>query len=60
MEKADYISLQLQDPALAETWCLRLREAIQKDLAFLPYKYPIYDVEPWNEKESGSLHFVMM
>lgn len=31
-EKADYISLNLCDPGLAEIWYLRLRAEILKDL----------------------------
>ena len=39
-EKVDYISLNLHDPGLAETWYLRLRAEILKDLTQFPYKYP--------------------
>ena len=46
-EKADYISLQLQEPILAERWYLNLRADIQQNLSFLPFKYPAYPVEPW-------------
>lgn len=49
-EKADYISFQLQEPSLSERWYLRLREVIRTNLATFPYKFPVYDVEPWNGK----------
>nr|WP_325230329.1 type II toxin-antitoxin system RelE/ParE family toxin [uncultured Oscillibacter sp.] len=49
-DKADYISFQLQDPALAQKWYLRLRNLIQGSLTTFPLKYPVYDVEPWKEK----------
>lgn len=48
-EKADYISLNLRDPALAETWYFRLRAAIQEDLTRFPYKYPLYRSQAWRE-----------
>ena len=48
--KADYILRKFRDPHLAEVWYLRLRDEIQEDLSFLPYKYQLYDVEPWNQK----------
>lgn len=50
-EKVDYILRNFSNPSLAETWYLRLRDAVQKDLTFFPRKYAIYDVAPWNEKE---------
>lgn len=49
-EKADYISLILHDPSLAETWYLRLRAEILKDLAHFPYKYPLYHMQRWSAK----------
>ena len=49
-EKADYISCQFQDPALALTWYTRLRDAIQQDLRTMPGKYPLYSLEPWHSK----------
>lgn len=49
-EKADYISLNLCDPALAETWYLRLRTEILKDLTQFPYKYPLYPISKWSAK----------
>lgn len=49
-EKADYIALDLRDPALAEVWYLRLRTEILEDLARFPKKYPLYPVEKWSKK----------
>ena len=49
-EKAEYISSQFRDPALALTWYTRLRDAIQRDLRTMPGKYPLYSVEPWHSK----------
>ena len=49
-EKADYISCQFQDPALALTWYTRLRDAIQRELRTMPSKYPLYSLEPWHSK----------
>lgn len=44
-EKADYISCQFRDPALALTWYTRLRDAIQRELKTMPEKYPLYSVD---------------
>ena len=49
-EKADYISCQFQDPALALSWYTRLRDAIQRELITMPGKYPLYSLEPWHSK----------
>ena len=49
-EKADYISCQFRDPALALTWYTRLRDAIQRELKTMPEKYPLYSVEPWRSQ----------
>lgn len=49
-EKADYISLNLRDPGLAETWYLRLRTEVLKDLTQFPYKYPLYHMSKWSAK----------
>lgn len=49
-EKADYISFNLHDPGLAETWYLRLRAEILKDLTQFPCKYPLYHIQRWSEK----------
>lgn len=49
-EKADYIAAQFCDLELAETWYFRLKADIQKQLATFPFKFPLYNVEPWNER----------
>lgn len=49
-EKADYISLNLHDPGLAEIWYLRLRAEILEDLTQFPYKYPLCHVQKWSAK----------
>lgn len=49
-EKADYIAAQFHDPYLAEDWYLRLKKDLQNQLSTLPLKYPLYDVEPWNQR----------
>lgn len=49
-EKADYITFQFQDPGLAERWYVRLRDEIQSKLTTFPFKYPLYDVQPWRER----------
>lgn len=49
-EKADYISLNLRDPDLAETWYLRLRAEIIQDLRQFPFKYPPYSVGEWGNR----------
>jgi len=49
-EKADYIAVQFRDPDLAENWYLRLKEDLQKQLSTFPLKYPLYHVEPWNQR----------
>ena len=41
-EKADYIAAQFSDPELTAD--------IQKNLATFPLKFPLYGVEPWNER----------
>lgn len=51
VEKADYIAFQLRDPSLAESWYLRLREQIQANLTTFPFKYALYDVSPWRERD---------
>lgn len=50
LEKFSYIMHQFKDPALAEAWYMRLREAIQNNLSEFPEKYSLYNVPPWNEK----------
>lgn len=49
-EKADYISFNLHDPALAEIWYLRLIAEIQEDLTQFPYKYSLYHTQKWRAK----------
>lgn len=49
-EKADYISFNLHEPGLAETWYLRLKTEISKDLTRFPYKYPLYHIEKWSDR----------
>ncbi len=49
-EKADYISFNLHDPGLAETWYLRLRTEVLKDLTQFPCKYPLYPIQKWSAK----------
>ena len=49
-EKADYIAAQFCDPDLAENWYFRLKADLQKQLSTFPLKYPLYDVEPWNQR----------
>ena len=49
-EKAYYIAAQFSDPELAENWYFRLTADIQKNLATFPLKFPLYGVEPWNER----------
>lgn len=49
-EKADYITTQFRDPDLAETWYRRLRADLQDQLSTFPLKYPLYHVEPWNQR----------
>lgn len=49
-EKADYIVCQFQDSALALAWYARLRDVIQQELRTMPYKYPLYSLEPWHSK----------
>lgn len=49
-EKAEYISLGLHDPSLAEKWYMRLRAEILKDLTRFPCKYPLYPVQKWSAK----------
>lgn len=49
-EKADYIAYELRDISLAETWYLRLRDAIQQELSTFPFKYGLYNRAPWDEK----------
>ena len=49
-EKADYIAAQFRDPGLADSWYLRLRTELQEQLSTFPLKYPLYDVEPWNQR----------
>lgn len=49
-EKADYIAAQFCDSGLAENWYFRLKADLQKQLSTFPLKYPLYDVEPWNQR----------
>lgn len=50
IEKADYIATELQENSLAFRWYRRLRENLQNNLSTFPYKYPVYDIEPWKTK----------
>ena len=59
-EKADYISCQFRDPALALTWYTRLRDAIQQNLKTMPLKYPLYSLEPWSLRVSAYSLFATM
>lgn len=56
LEKVAYITQQLQDTELAAAWYARLRDTIQQNLGFFPYKYPLYDAAPW--REQGVRQFV--
>ena len=47
-EKANYIIWNFKDVDLAERWYERLRGEILEALSYFPYKYPIYDIPPWN------------
>lgn len=49
-EKADYIAAQFCDPDLAENWYFRLKADLQEQLSTFPLKYPLYDVDPWNQR----------
>lgn len=49
-EKADYISFNLRDPGLAETWYLRLKTEILNDLTRFPYKYPLCHIPKWSSR----------
>lgn len=49
-EKVEYISVVLQEPAVAETWYLRLRNTIQENLDTFPLKFPLYNRSPWNQR----------
>ena len=49
-EKVDYISLNICDPGVAETWYLRLRAEILKDLTQFPYKYSLCHIQKWSAK----------
>lgn len=59
-EKADYIAAQFCDPDLAENWYFRLKADLQKQLSTFPLKYPLYDVEPWNQRGSRLLRHLGM
>ena len=48
-EKVDYITAQFRDPELAERWYFGLRASIQEQLTTFPYKFQMYNVEPWNQ-----------
>lgn len=56
LEKASYITQQLQDTELAAAWYARLRGTIQQNLSFFPYKYPLHNAAPW--REQGVRQFV--
>ena len=45
--KIAYISDSLHDMRVASDWYTRLWNAIQEELTFLPYKYPIYNRGRW-------------
>ncbi len=51
LSKAEYIEKRFRDSQLAYTWYTRLTEQIRKDLSYLPYKFQLYDVGPWKERE---------
>lgn len=50
LAKAEYIEKAYRDSRLALGWYTRLRAQIEKDLSFLPYKYPLYSAGAWAEK----------
>lgn len=49
-EKADYIECKFRDSMLAQTWYLRLRDAIQNELSQFPFMNGLYNQSPWEEK----------
>jgi len=55
-EKADYISICLQEPALAEKWYWRLQSGITAALSHFPYKYPAVQRGKWADQ--GMRQFV--
>ena len=55
--KAAYITFNLHDPGLAETWYLRLRAEISEDLTRFPYKYPLCQFQTWSDKGIRQLTF---
>lgn len=56
-EKAIYISFNLHDPRLAETWYSRLRAEVLKALTQFPYKYPLYPIQDGNAEGIRQLTF---
>ena len=49
-EKADYIEYKFRDRNLAQTWYLRLKNAIQDELSTFPLMNSLYNQSPWAEK----------
>lgn len=50
LAKAEYIEKIYRDSRLAFSWYTRLCAQIEKDLSFLPYKYPLYSAVAWTGK----------
>lgn len=57
LAKVEYIEKAYRDSRLAYNWYTRLRSQIEKDLSFLPYKYPLYSAGVWAEK--GMREFIL-
>lgn len=48
--KAEYMASKLHDRRLSLFWYRRLQESIVKDLSYFPYKFQVYDKDPWCEQ----------
>ena len=46
-EKALFISRYYLDNGLAREWYRRLRYDLEKELSYLPYKFPVYNQGQW-------------
>ena len=43
--KGEYIQRAYLDRSLAREWYHRLRDELEKELSYLPYKYPLYNIK---------------
>ncbi len=48
--KGEYIQRAYLDRRLAREWYHRLRDELENELSYLPYKYPVYNKGRWSDR----------